>query len=156
MKDGKYTAFVTVRDNHTHMQDTFDIQLDDGMILVGDRGERVVGATTPITFFEMIGDVTTAFAAEHYPKDKRGPSSVYGLMMLVDTMVDTFEDDLDPRVAKAVKDATDTIADVIDEQIAAELESKENHINEMLESEQIDERLKEVIRGYVSKLKEDA
>lgn len=156
MKNGKYTAFVTVRDNHTHMQDTFDIQLDDGMILVGDRGERVVGATTPITFFEMIGDVTTAFAAEHYPKDKQGPSSIYGLMMLVDTMVDTFEDDLDPRVAKAVKDATDAIADVIDEQIAEELKNKKNHLNEMLESEQIDERLKEVIRGYVSNLNEDA
>lgn len=156
MGNGKYTAFVTIRDNHTHMQDAFDIQLDDGMILVGDRGESVVGATTPITLFEMIGDVTTAFAAKHYPKDKQGPSVIYGLMMLVDTMVHTFEDDLDPRVAKAVKDATDAIADVIDEQIAAELKDKENCLYEMLESEEVDEKLKEAIRSYINKENEDA
>lgn len=156
MKDGKYTAFLTVRDNESHRQEAFDIQLDEGMILVGDRGERVVGANSPITFFEMIGDATTAFAKDHYPKDKQASSSIYGLMMLVDKMAEVFENDLDPRVAKAVKDATDAIADVIDEQIAEKLKDKENYLYEMLEHEDVDERLKEAIRSYVSKLNEDA
>lgn len=155
MENGKYTAVVTVMDNETHETKSFDIQFDDGMVLAGDRGECVVGILNPATLFEMVGDVVTAFTAEHYREDKRGECAVFGLTGVIDTIARDHEDTLDPRVSKAIEDATDAIAKVINEKISEEMEKMQDILGEMLESDSVDELLKETIRDYMNK-EEDA
>lgn len=149
MENGKYTAVVTVMDNETYETKSFDIQFDDGMVLVGDRGECVVGILNPVTLYEMVGDVVTAFTAEHYREDKRGECAVCGLIGVIDTIARDSEDDIDPRIFKAVEDATGVISKVIDEKISEEIEKRQDILDEVLESDSIDEQLKQAIRDYM-------
>lgn len=156
MEDGKHTAVITVMNNETYQTKSIDIQLDDGLILVGDREECVIGVDNPVALYKMVGDVVMSYTADHYPKDKRGSCSVYGLMMLVDSFTDRFEDDLDPRILKAVRDAIDVISEVIDEEISVEIRKQADLVSKMLESDSVDEWLKEAIRDYMNKEKKDA